>query len=110
MTNGSSYQYLWKDSNHPKYKKPVQVSAQQYCDLATENISKYIKENELLLKCSKSESLPKKFLLEVKTMFKWMIRIFAHFFYDHQIKEKKFYPYLENSFKYLIHVSVTCVS
>ena len=104
MSNGSSYQYLWKDSTNPRYKKPTAVDAQTYCDLATQHITKYIKENEILLKCSKSESLPKKFLLDVKPMFKWMIRIFSHFFFDHQIKDKKFYQYLESSFKYMIHV------
>eukprot|EP01080_Neovahlkampfia_damariscottae_P012011 gene12011-5411_t len=104
MSNGSAYQYLWKDPTNPKYKKPTTVSAQIYCDLATQSITKYIKENELLLKCSKSEPLPKKIISDVKPMFKWMIRIFSHFFFDHQIKEKKFYNYLENSYKYLIHV------
>lgn len=103
MTAGEKYEYLWQDSNSPKYRKPTKVSAPEYI----ENLLKWTHERFLDPHYFPTE-LGVEFPPDARSMFqqilKRLFRVYAHIYYHHifQITELGLQPHLNTSLKHFV--------
>lgn len=80
MCAGPKYQYLWQDGG--RYKSPTNVPAHTYISLLFQWIDELL-DNKSVFPPDPEVPFPKNFKDVVKSIFKRLFRVYAHFYYHH---------------------------
>lgn len=95
--------YLWKDDS-AMYKKPTQVSAPVYIDLALTWMDDQI-TNPAVFPIDENDKFPRNFMSIIKVFYKRLFRLYAHLYTAHHeyIKNIGANAHLNTCFKHLVY-------
>eukprot|EP01065_Artemidia_motanka_P000750 TRINITY_DN10344_c2_g1_i2.p1 TRINITY_DN10344_c2_g1~~TRINITY_DN10344_c2_g1_i2.p1 ORF type:complete len:260 (+),score=75.21 TRINITY_DN10344_c2_g1_i2:89-781(+) len=102
MSSGKRYEYHWRDTDDPKYKKATKVSAPQYVELLMNWIEKQIND-ESVFPTEEANPYPPDFQKKyVCNILKRLFRVYAHIYYQHfkEIKRLGEEAHLNTAFKH----------
>lgn len=99
MCAGPKYQYLWQDGS--QYKSPTSVPAHTYITLLFQWVDELF-ENKSVFPPDPEVPFPKNFKDVVKSIFKRLFRVYAHFYYHHlkDVREAELEANFNTSFRH----------
>jgi len=107
MTAGPKYEYFWKDENHVKFKTATSVSTPEYVDLLMSWIESQIND-ENIFPPDVGSPFPKEFKRVCQTIFKRLVRVFAHVYIHHfdKITDIGAEAHINACFKHFFYFSI----
>ena len=99
MSAGPDVKYLWADGRD--VRKPVEVHAQQYVRLLLAWIQSNIDDLTIFPE-EFTDTPPKAFVPTVKNIFKRLLRVYAHLYFNHveKLEQLGMAPHLSTGFKH----------
>jgi MOB kinase activator 1 len=101
MTAGKHVVYLWADGK--KVKKPIELSAPDYVEHMFDWVFEQMSDPTIFPPDDHSK-FPKSFMKTVKSIYKRLLRLYAHIFHSHfvEIQNMGAEAHLNSSFKHFI--------
>lgn len=103
MIATEEYEYLWQDSNNPKYTKPTKMSAPDYVENLMNWVQLYL-DNESLFPTQPGVPFSKQAPQVFRNILKRLFRVYAHIYCHHfdHITELGLQPHLNTSLKHFV--------
>eukprot|EP01080_Neovahlkampfia_damariscottae_P003091 gene3091-5261_t len=104
MSCGKDFTYLWKDESKKEFKTAKELPADTYILLSLEKIGSFVDT----FPSDVNTPYPKDYSKNVKKMFKWMFRIYAHMMKNHwkEIEANGIEAHINSNFKHFVYFAV----